>query len=117
MPGLNPETDLIFIVSPKGERAATIAFFIDPEDNKGLLHMVCCAEKYRGIGIGNAMTSYAIRQLLDRGVYDIKLKTDDFRIPAICSYMRFGFVPVYFCDGMEERWKKIFETIKKGDKK
>ncbi len=114
MPGLVPETDLIFIVSPEGERAATIAFFIDPEDNTGLLHMVCCAEKFRGKGIGNAMTSYAVKRLLDRGAYDIKLRTDDFRIPAICSYLRFGFQPLYFCDGMEERWAKIFETIKNG---
>ncbi len=116
MNGLAPNNDLIFVVSPEGERTATIAFFIDPEDNTGLLHMVCCSEKFRGKGIGNAMTSYAIKQLLDRGAYDIKLRTDDFRIPAICSYLRFGFEPLYFCDGMEERWVKIFDTIKENKK-
>ena len=117
MDGVKAENDLIFIVSPEGERAATITFFICPEDNKGLLHMVCCSEKFRGKGIGNAMTSYAMSQLLSRGAHTLKLKTDDFRIPAICSYLRFGFQPVLEGEGMKERWEKIFDVIGKGEKK
>ena len=46
----------------------------------------------------------------------IKLKTDDFRIPAIRSYLRFGFQPVLEGEGMKERWDKIFEIIGKGKK-
>ena len=111
--GVKAETDLIFIVSPEGERAATITFFICPEDNKGLLHMVCCKEKFRGKGIGNAMTSYAMSQLLSRGARTIGLTTDDFRIPAIRSYLRFGFLPVLEGEGMKERWDRIFEVIGK----
>ena len=115
MEGLKPEEDLIFIVSPSGVRAATIAFFAKP-DGVGLLHMICCSEKYRGLGIGNGMVSYALSQLIGRGIYETTLKTDDFRLPAIRSYLKFGFEPLLTHDGMEERWKKIFEVIKEHKK-
>ena len=111
MPGVVPERDIVFAVSEKGERAATTTFFIDPATGEGLLHMVCCREEFRGLGIGNAMVSLGLSELLSRGAKRVRLKTDDWRIPAIRAYERFGFVPDTEGEGMKERWDAIAEKI------
>ena len=41
------------------------------------------------------------------------LTTDDWRIPAIKSYIRCGFVPDMSTENFKNRWKKIFERVKK----
>ena len=110
-PGVTPERDLIFVVSPTGERVATITFFEQPDKETAWLHMVCCAESARGLGIGNAIVSFATSRLLERGVKKIMLKTDDWRIPAIKAYMRFGFRPVTEGFDYAERWKTILASI------
>ncbi len=111
MPGVVPERDIVFVVSDKSERAATITFFIDPATGDGLLHMVCCREEFRGLGIGNAMVSLGLSVLLSRGATRVRLLTDDWRIPAIRAYERFGFLPDTNGEGMKERWDAIAEKI------
>ena len=46
---------------------------------------------------------------LERGYPAAVLETDDFRIPAIRSYMKLGFVPVYDVRGEDHRarWSKV----------
>lgn len=110
--GIDPEKDLVFVRAPSGEMAATITFYTVPGTGKGMLHMVCCREKYRGRGIGNAMVSYALSQLVGRGTTQVGLTTDDFRLPAIRSYLRMGFEPVINSEEMQERWDKVFEKLR-----
>ena len=110
-PGVNPERDLIFVLSPAGERVATITFFEQPDRETAWLHMVCCSEAARGCGIGNAIVSFATSRLLERGVKKIMLKTDDWRLPAIQAYLRFGFKPVTEGFDYAERWKAILASI------
>ena len=109
--GIDPVKDLVFVRDPSGEAAATITFYTEP-GGKGMLHMVCCREKYRGLGIGNAIVSYALAQLTRRGTMQIGLTTDDFRLPAIRAYLRMGFEPVVNSEEMQERWKNVLEKLR-----
>lgn len=109
--GIDPVKDLVFVRAPSGEAAATITFYTEP-GGKGMLHMVCCREKYRGLGIGNAIVSYALAQLTGRGTMQIGLTTDDFRLPAIRAYLRMGFEPVINSEEMQERWKNVLEKLR-----
>ena len=109
--GIDPVKDLVFVRDPSGEAAATITFYTEP-GGKGMLHMVCCREKYRGLGIGNAIVSYALAQLTGRGTMQIGLTTDDFRLPAIRAYLRMGFEPVVNSEEMQERWKNVLEKLR-----
>lgn len=109
--GIDPVKDLVFVRAPSGEAAATITFYTEP-GGKGMIHMVCCRGKYRGIGIGNAIVSYALAQLTGRGTTQIGLTTDDFRLPAIRAYLRMGFEPVIDSEEMRERWDNVFEKLR-----
>ena len=111
-PDLKPEEDLIFVRSDAGERVATIAFVLHP-GGVGYLHMVCCLEAFRGRGIGTAMTSHALARLEERGINYTYLTTDDFRLPAIRSYLSAGFVPSEDNAGMRARWDAVRAALDK----
>ena len=109
-PDLTPENDLIFVRSCAGERVATIAFVLHP-GGVGYLHMVSCAESARGLGIGAAMTSFALARLEERGIDYTYLTTDDFRLPAIRLYLRAGFEPCEDNAEMRARWDAVCAAI------
>jgi len=39
------------------------------------------------------------------------LTTDDWRIPAIVGYLKAGFHPVLYDEGMEERWRAVCDKL------
>ena len=39
------------------------------------------------------------------------LDTDDFRLPAIKTYLNLGFIPVYVERSQPRRWQDIFEKL------
>lgn len=105
-----------FFILCGGKPSATVTVICDGEKKEGYVHMVACREDCRGKGIGTALINLAVKVLKDEGMESAYLTTDDWRIPAIKSYLRAGFVPEYETDSpegasFEERWKKIFEEI------
>lgn len=107
----NIEYEKIFFIEKEGESAATITVICDNEASEGYIHMVACHEKYRGLGLGTAMNALAVKTLINSGMKTAYLTTDDFRIPAIKSYLRAGFVPDISTEDFKERWEKIYEKI------
>ena len=79
----------------------------------GYLHMVCVLPEHRGKQIGHALNLAALRWFRDRGFKEVWLSTDDWRIPAIKSYLRLGFEPFYPDDSHRERWQAVFDIIAK----
>ena len=41
----------------------------------------------------------------------VELTTDDFRVPAVVGYLRGGFHPVLYDEGMEERWRALCDML------
>ena len=107
---INPLTD-VYMFDLDGKTAATITAVIDHEKKLGTVHMVDSFEWARGRGIGSYMMYVVLTRLVSEGMEWIQLTTDDFRIPAIKSYIRQGFVPVNNDTDMEERWSKILAEI------
>jgi mycothiol synthase len=66
---------------------------------------------HSGRGLGRSVTAAATTCLIERDVSCIYLQTDDFRIPAIRTYLRLGFVPHLWADGMAERWRAVCERL------
>lgn len=83
------------------------------EWESGYLHMVCVLPEHRGKQIGHALNLAALRWFRDRGFKEVWLSTDDWRIPAIKSYLRLGFEPFYPDDSHRERWQAVFDIIAK----
>ncbi len=112
-PDLVPEKDLFFVVDPDGRRVATSAAVSHP-NGEGYLHMVAALPQCRGKGIGHAMLSFALEIMESRGCTHAVLTTDDFRLPAIKTYLDGGFRPVIYHDpesDMRERWDAVIAAL------
>lgn len=107
------EKDCLFVADPDGKYVMTSTYYIRP-NGEGLVHMVASAPESRGKGLGHAILAEGLRMLEARGCKVIRLKSDDFRLAAIKTYLVGGFKPVIFDDpdsDMEERWNKVCEQL------
>ena len=102
------EKDQIFLVKEAtGRIVATATAWLKPGD-RGYLHMVAALPDARGLGLGGLLTQHVLDFFLTRGIDYITLDTDDFRLPAIKTYLRLGFIPVLSEYGADQLWKDIF---------
>lgn len=67
---------------------------------------------HRGNKIGVALVASVLDRLLDAGYSRIYLETHDFRLAAIKIYLNTGWLPFLYKEGMEKRWKEIYENLK-----
>ena len=105
------ENDKFLIVEKNGEGVATLAVIPHWDKKEGYIHMVGCKKKFQGQGVGTRMNTEAVRILVENGFESAYLTTDDWRVPAIKSYLRAGFEPEMTDPDHPERWEKIFEII------
>jgi len=66
---------------------------------------------HRERGLGRAVTNAATRALLDQGATRIYLLTDDWRLPAIKTYLNVGYVPLCDRPDLHTRWQKVFTAL------
>ncbi len=112
-PDLMPTQDLFFVLSPNGERMATSAAVLHG-GGEGYIHMVAALPSCRSLGIGHAMLARALAVLSARGATHMTLTTDDFRLPAIKTYLDGGFRPVLWHDpdsDMRARWDAVIAAL------
>ena len=111
---LDPLKDTFFVCRAEGgEPVATITGFVKP-DGRGDIHMVACKYTARGFGLGAAMLCRAMKKLKAEMPGEgrlTELTTDDWRVPAVVGYLRGGFHPVLYDEGMEERWRALCDQI------
>lgn len=82
--------------------------------NGGELGWVAARPGHTGMGLGKVVSLAVLHRLLSAGYRNIYLLTDDFRIPAIRTYLVMGFVPVISGREDELRWAKVHEEIRTG---
>jgi len=109
----NYEEDKCFFILENGEVVATLTVICDYDKKEGYIHMVACHEAALGKGYGTLINNVALYTLKKEGMNTAYLTTDDWRIPAIKSYIRAGFEPDVSTDDFKARWSKIFEQIGK----
>jgi mycothiol synthase len=107
---VNP-SNIFFLISPQGEIAGTVTYQYSPNENTGTIHMVGIKQEFQGMGLALPMNLYAVEKILQDGKTKIDLQTDDWRIPAIKTYLKAGFKPVYHTPDMKERWKNVIERL------
>jgi mycothiol synthase len=73
----------------------------------GELSMVAGDSERRGKHLGLAVCAAVVARFLSAGYRRIYLWTDDWRLPAIKTYLRLGFEPLLYLDDMEERWRAV----------
>ena len=77
----------------------------------GYLHMVAVAPIYRGRRLGRHVSIAALRHMRARGCQEAILDTDDYRLPAIRTYLALGFVPDIVDADHPDRWRRIATEI------
>lgn len=103
----------VFFVECAGEPAATASAMREgpTERRRGYLHMVAVRPAHRGRRLGYAVSLAALRRMAAEGAADVILRTDDFRIPAIRTYLRLGFEPVLVHGNQRRRWRAVFGAM------
>lgn len=79
----------------------------------GYVHYVGVASRARGLGLGAIVTAKCMTGFAERGLPTAVLETDDFRIPAVITYLRLGYVPTYRNPEEQKAWSGLFPTLQR----
>lgn len=72
---------------------------------------LACDPDHRGKGLGLQVTAFATNRFLAAGYSRIQLHTEYYRLAAIRTYLKAGYVPVVDGDGMSGMWKDICRSL------
>ncbi|MDE0300334.1 MAG: GNAT family N-acetyltransferase [Candidatus Poribacteria bacterium] len=110
-PSFSPE-GLYFATFQDTPVATTYARLLVPgESEMGSVHMVAVTPDHTGHRLGRSVTLSVLQYFQQRNFKCAILGTDDFRLPAIKTYLNLDFVPVYIDVDHPERWRKIFPKL------
>jgi len=103
---------VLVIVKDDGTVIATASAQVPPRElRRGLVHMVGASSAYAGKRLGYAVSLAVLHELRLLGCSEAALTTDDFRLPAIKTYLNLGFVPLINHGSHLERWKHVAEAL------
>ncbi|NNE00540.1 MAG: GNAT family N-acetyltransferase [Pirellulaceae bacterium] len=77
----------------------------------GTLGWVGCNAQHRGKRLGSAVTAAVTTRFLQAGYKDIELYTEHFRLPALHSYLRLGYVPYLYSTSVTEVWREVCHSL------
>lgn len=110
----NFQEDKCHILTVDGIPAATITVICDYKKKEGYIHMVACKPDFRGKGLGNLLNDIALNVLKKEKMETAYLTTDEWRIPAIKTYLKVGFYPDLQGElDFKERWDEVFAVIER----
>lgn len=75
------------------------------------LGWVAAHPAHAGKGLGFAVCAAATARLIESGSRDIYLKTDNFRLAAIKTYLKLGYIPFLYTEEMPERWRHLCRQL------
>ena len=105
---------LVIVHRATGKLVASAMAQHNPNDQHpfgGELGWVAGDAEHKGKGLGLAVCAAATARFIRAGYTDIRLNTDDFRTPALKTYLKLGYEPAMFCEGMRERWAAVYEKL------
>lgn len=104
--------DEVYFIEKDGVPVATVTAMLN-EEKIGHVHYVGAKPEVRGVGVGGWLNQIVKADLWKRGCEKAFLTTDEFRVPAIKSYLTAGFVPVEYDVEMELRWTRLLRFLGK----
>ncbi len=110
-----PERVLFIENAEKPVATATAWYREEWGQNTGYLHMVGVLPDHTGRGLGLQVSLAALHQMKKEGFDKAVLETDDFRIPAIVTYLKLDFKPKIIHENQYKRWEKIKNEINRND--
>jgi len=103
----------LFFITHKDIAIASTCAWQSPAQSPetGEVHMVGALPEHRGKGLGHLLNALVLHRLKDLGYQKAHLKTDDWRLPAIKTYLDAGFQPLNTHESHPERWDKILSEL------
>ncbi len=77
----------------------------------GELGWVAGDPEHKGKGLGLAVSAAATARLIQAGYRHIYLLSDDWRLPAMKTYLKLGYEPVMYREDMADRWQKVLAKL------
>jgi mycothiol synthase len=105
-----PDGLFLVVYRPTGQVVATAMATHNPSPLHpfgGELGWVAGSPDHAGKKLGRVVCAAATARFLRAGYRRIYLKTDDWRLPAIVTYLRLGYVPLLYAPDMAERWRAV----------
>ncbi len=103
---------LYFVICQGTPVGTTYSRILVPgESEMGSAHMVAVTPEHTGQRLGKSVTLCILHFFRHRNFKCAILGTDDFRLPAIKTYLNLDFVPVYIDVDHPERWSRIFPKL------
>lgn len=109
-PCFRPER--VFIVEHDGRVIGTSAAWVESDDpDVGYLHMVGLLPEHRGKQLGAFLIVASIGYSRAEGFDRQRLKTDDWREPALRLYADLGYYPLFTDDSHPGRWEEVARKL------
>ncbi len=104
---------IFFVCAPDGTPCATASAYrqgaYGPE--VGYLHYVGVSPAHLGQKLGAIVSLMVLRKFRSEGLKGAVLQTDDFRLPAIRTYVKLGFSPLIVHENQPTRWATVFTKL------
>lgn len=115
-PGSRMPLDGSFFVTKSGEPVATAQLHLHPDGPYAPvpeLGWVASSPAHRGRALGYIASLAVLRYAAAAGHKNVFLRTDDYRLPAIVTYLKLGFEPWpwMYDAGAAERWTHVLDAL------
>ena len=77
----------------------------------GDLGWLACHPDHQGKGLGYSLAACVTNRFRDAGYSRIQLHTEYYRLPAIKTYLKLGYVPVMYCPEVYESWEEACQKL------
>ena len=95
-----------------GDIAAAVTALVSSDDpSEGYVHFLGVHPGHRGRRLGQLILIDLFTVFQGAGLSSTILDTDDWRVPAIKSYVNLGFVPRIVEEGQDECWQKALAFL------
>ena len=110
-PAFRPER--VFFVLHGGEPVATASAWRHPEKmaDAGAVHYVGARAAHQGKRLGYWVSLAALHRIKAEGLDKAWLLTDDYRLPAVKTYLNLGFRPLLVDENQRRRWADLFDAL------
>jgi mycothiol synthase len=77
----------------------------------GELALLIVDPEHRGQGLGQTVSALVVQRFLSAGYECIRVGVQGFRLAAVKTYLKLGFVPFLHHEDLPSRWKRICDQI------
>lgn len=110
-PGNGVEATYVVVSSAGVVATAAARRLLDRYPEAGYVHYVGVRVSERGQRLGEVVTRRVLVHFAAAGLDQAVLETDDFRLPAVRTYLRLGFVPETRTPGEGRRWSEVLRKL------